>query len=215
MDWFLPSLTCSTCQILVSLLLINYSSRHCSSYESKGLNLMFILSLFAYLSCAMEDGALGELSMGSSSASLHLVTHQSDRQQSGGLMTQACCSNTVLPFSGSWSLFLYNLACQSTDDLSFLDNLSYKCRSSLPVTILLSRCCFRCVRSSLLSQHFGFVGHLDFESPLHQLCDGWCTTVATMHENANKHVSGLNTRRKHTAALWVRMVRKTILSYVF
>lgn len=156
---------------------------------------MFILSVFAYLSCAMRDGALGELSMGSSSASLHLVTHQSDRQQSGGLMTQACCGNTVLPFAGSWSLFLYNLACQSTDDSSFLDNVYFIRISSLPVTIFLSRCCFRCVRSSFLSQHVWFVGHLDFESLLHQLCDGWCTTVATMHENANEHVSGLNTQQ--------------------
>lgn len=113
---------------------------------------MFILSVFAYLSCAMKDGALGELSMGSSQASLHLVPHQSDRQQSGGLMTQACCGNTVLPFPGTWSLFLYNLACQSTDDSSFLDNVYFIRISSLPVTIFLSGCCFQCVRSSFLSQ---------------------------------------------------------------
>lgn len=154
---------------------------------------MFILSVFASLSCAMKDGALGELSTGSSSASLHLVRHQSDRQQSGGLMTQACCGNTVLSFSGSWSLFLYNLARQSTDDSSFLDNVYFIPISSLPVTIFLSQCCFRCVRSSFPSHHVWFVGHLDFESVLHQLYDGWCTTVAMMHENAHEHVSGLNT----------------------
>lgn len=57
--------------------------------------------------------------MGPSSASLHLVTHQSDRQQSGGLMTQARRGHTALPFAGSRSLFLYNLARQSTDDSSF------------------------------------------------------------------------------------------------
>lgn len=176
---------------------------------------MFILSVFASLSCAMKDGAPGERSTGSSSASLHLVTHQSDRQQSGGLMTQAGCGNTALPFSGSWSLFLYNLARQSTDDSSFLDNVYFIPISSLPVIIFLSRCCFRCVRSSFLSQHVWFVGHLDFERILDQLCDGWCTTVATMHGNAHEHVSGLNTQRKHTAARWEKMVRKTMISYIF
>lgn len=171
---------------------------------------MLILSVFAYLSCAMKEGAPGELSMGSSSASLHLVPHQSDRRQSGGLMTQACCGNTLPPSSRSRSLFLYNLACQSTDDSSFLDNVQFIRISSLPVTVPFS--CHDAALSVL-------------EVPLSMICwpswfwESFASTLWWLMHNCGNdawkcmfHNIFLD---KHTAARWVRMVRKTIISYVF
>lgn len=107
MGWFLQSLTCSTCQILVSLLLINYSSRHCSSFESKGLNLMLILSVFASLSCAMKDGAFHGFIVSITPSGYASVWQAAERRTDGpGLPWQHRSSifSQLEPFSLHFSL---------------------------------------------------------------------------------------------------------------